>query len=423
MAVLLTGAHNCGCLAAARALHARGVPVVAVGPPGSLTFYSRAVTEALVAPSSRGEPEAFARFVVEAARAHRVKVVIPLDDTSCMALDGIRGALEKTTRLALPNSACLRIAMDKARLAETAARLGVPAPRSRLVAALDEARAAAADLGYPVVVKPRASALTQGIPPHLRFKVRFAGDWKALGQILAPYLAEGRSLLLQEYFPGVLMCVEGLCVGGEIVAVIQKRTTKTHPLAGSDASVRETVPTDPGLLEQSARLLRGIGYEGLFNVQFRQRAGGGPWGVMDLNPRAGMFVGTTIRAGVNTPYLAYQWYTQGRVDSAGSSRPGVRGRGLWLDILHTAHLLRGVDRGIDPHYPTRRRAVADFLLEFFRADHYDKFALADPLPALAEPWHRGVEGIRRAGYRALRPLAHRRPSSPREVARQAWPSS
>ena len=423
MAVLLTAAHSIGCLAMARALHARGIPVVVVGPPGSLSFSSRAVTKGLVAPSSRSEPGAFARFVVEAARAHRVKVVIPLDDTSCMALDGSRGALEKTARLALPNSACLRIAMDKARLTETAARLGVPTPLTRVVAGLDEARAAAADLGYPVVVKPRSSAPHRGVPPRLRFKVRFAGGWDSLEGILGRYLTHGRSLLLQEYCPGVLTCLEGFCVEGTIVAVTQKHSAKTHPLTGLMDVVRTMAPLDSELVAQARRLLEGMRFEGLFNLQFRRSPRDGAWRVIDLNPRAGIFVGTVVRAGIDTPYLAYEWYAHRRLPLVGPYRPGARGRGILLDLKHTALLLRGVDRGIDPHYPARWRAVADFLLEFFRADHYDKFALADPLPALAEPWHRGVEGIRRAGYRVLRTLAPRRPIRPDAAARQAWPSS
>ncbi|HYB74195.1 MAG TPA: hypothetical protein VED18_12555 [Candidatus Sulfotelmatobacter sp.] len=423
MAVLLTAAHSFGCLAVARALHARNVPVLVVGRPGSLTFYSRAVTKALVAPPSRSEPEAFARFVMEAARAHGVEVVLPLDDTSCMALDRVRGEMEHTARLALPNSACLRIAMDKERLAETAARLGVPTPLSRVVTTLDEARAASADLGYPVVVKPRASALTQGVPAHLTFKVRFAARWKTLEDILEPYLADGRSLLLQEYYPGHQINLNGFCARGEIVAVAQHRSLKTLTLTGLDSIVREMVPVDPLVAAHTARLLRGLHYEGLFSLQFRQSPRHGLWGLTDLNPRAGINLGTTIRAGLNTPYLAYEWYTRGRIGPVGPYRPGVRGRGLWLDVRHTALLLRGVGREIDPYYPSRARAVADFLLEFFRADHYDKFALADPLPALAEPWHRGVEGIRRAGYRVLRTLAPRRPIRPDAAARQAWPSS
>jgi predicted ATP-grasp superfamily ATP-dependent carboligase len=423
MAVLLTAAHSVGCLAAARALHARGVPVVVVGRPGSLAFCSRAVTRALVAPSSCNEPEAFARFVAEAARAHRVKVVMPLDDSSLMALDGVRPVLEKTARLALADSACLRVAMDKARLTETAARLGVPTPRSRLVTTLDEARAAAADLGYPVVVKPRASVPNRGVPVHLRFKVRFAGGWDGLEGILGRYLTHGRSLLLQEYCPGALTCLEGFCVEGTIVAVTQKHSAKTHPLTGFMDVVRTMVPLDPELVAQARRLLEGMRFEGLFNLQFRRSPRDGAPQIIDFNPRAGIFVGTVVRAGIDTPYLAYEWYAHRRLAPVGPYRPGARGRGILLDLRHTALLLRGVDRGIDPYYPSRARAVADFLLEFFRADHYDTFALADPLPALAEPLHRGVQGIRRAGYRVLHTLARRRPIKPEEAARQPWPSS
>jgi len=401
MAALLTAADGIGCLAAARALHARGIPVVAVGPPGSLAFASRAVGRALIAPSSRSEPEAFAQFVLQAVGAHSVKLVIPFDDTSCVALDGLRQQLERTTRLALPSAACLGVALDKERLAQAAARSGVVTPRTHVVRTLDEARAAASSVGYPLVVKPRASALGREIPAHLRFKVRFVEGWPSLQNLLGPYLAEGRSLLLQEYCPGRLMNLDGFCADGKILALTQMRSGRTFERTGRLSLVREMVPLDPDLEEQVARLLGDMGFDGLFNVQFLRGAQDGAWRLIDLNPRASIFLGTVVRAGVDTPYLAYAWYTGGQVVPVGSYRIGVRGRNLRMDVRHLVQSLRGEGCGIDPHCPNRRRALTDFLWEFLRADHYDAFALRDPLPSLTGPLGRGWRGGKRAARRFL----------------------
>jgi len=418
MAVLLTAAHSVGCLAVARALHARGLAVIATGRPRSLTLYSRSVSRALTAPSSLREPGTYGRFILDAVRAHGVDLVLPLDDSSLLALDDVREDLERSTRLGAAPSPCLRTVLDKERLARYAATVGMPMPRAFRVSSANEARAAASELGYPIVLKPLGPARIGQAPPGHGFKIRFAARWEDVEESLRPYAAAGRCLLLQEYYPGRTLCLDGVCADGEPLAMVARQSLKTHPLTGLVGLVRETVPLEPALRERASRLLLGLRYEGPFNLQFRQSPRDGGWRLTDFNPRFSVHVGTTIRAGVDLPHLVHEWFVGRRMRHVHDYAIGIRGRRLLGDLHHTALVLRGKDRGIDPYYPTRWEALKEFSLDFVRTHHHDECTLRDPLPALMEALSWGGVVATAAMHKlrvGLRPAA---PTAPPPLARE-----
>ena len=67
---------------------------------------------------------------------------------------------------------------------------------------LDLYNKAAADLGWPVVLKPQSSVLVGGGAGVARFTVSYAGGPKELADRMQPY--EGQcGVLLQEYYAGL----------------------------------------------------------------------------------------------------------------------------------------------------------------------------------------------------------------------------
>ena len=91
---------------------------------------------------------------------------------------------------------------DKHLTRELAGVAGVPQPRSVLVGTADEAAAAAAEIGYPVVLKPRGVAASLGVvlartEAELREHFAFARDTTAPGAIVGEQL-----VLVEEYADG-----------------------------------------------------------------------------------------------------------------------------------------------------------------------------------------------------------------------------
>lgn len=106
------------------------------------------------------------------------------------------------------------IAQDKASTATVLARHGLPAPRHRLVASEEEAVAAAASLGYPVVVKPADLDGGRGVFAGLQRDAVVRSAWREASRMSRRILVEGH--------------VEGddfrfTVVDGEVVKIMQRR--------------------------------------------------------------------------------------------------------------------------------------------------------------------------------------------------------
>ena len=107
-------------------------------------------------PSPYEEPEGFVAAVAEASARRSADVVFPMTDISTGHILRARDRLGPT-RVAAGSLEAYETLSDKWRLSELAAELGVPAPETRLAQGADEAARAAKELGFPVVVKPRAT--------------------------------------------------------------------------------------------------------------------------------------------------------------------------------------------------------------------------------------------------------------------------
>lgn len=114
---------------------------------------------------------------------------------------------------------------DKYRTRAALDAAGVPQPRSRLVSGHDEALAAADDIGYPVVLKPRALAGSFGVvkadsPAQVRKAIAFTD---ASG-LKAPDLpTHPRNVLVEEYAQGPEISVDCVVHRGTVTPVCLAR--------------------------------------------------------------------------------------------------------------------------------------------------------------------------------------------------------
>ena len=163
----------------------------------------------------------------------------------------------KGKKLLGPGAAVIRRASDKGSLPRRLARVGVRHPETVVLAPGVDARMAARQIGYPIVVKPGRGAGCQG--------VRVARNARELRSALdAAHRANGTgSLVMQRYVRGTAASVSLLADGRRAVALAVNaqrvsassgfcyrggRTPFDHPLAAAaaDAAVR-TCAALPGL--------------------------------------------------------------------------------------------------------------------------------------------------------------------------------
>lgn len=157
--------------------------------------------------------------IVRVARSEGVAGVITLcTDAPVVAVAAVAKAIG--SRAIEPEAAAR--ATNKGLMRDAFARAGAPIPAYRRVASLDAARAAAQEIGLPVILKPPASSGSRGI-----FKVT------TLDQLAAAYehtrgVAGGEGeILVEEFVDGDEVSVETLSFGGRhfVLAITDKSTT------------------------------------------------------------------------------------------------------------------------------------------------------------------------------------------------------
>jgi biotin carboxylase len=111
-------------------------------------------------------------------------------------------------------------ARSKVRTRELSARLGLPTPKAQRVRSLDELFAAAADVGFPAVVKPEFGASAVGCVRVDDFE-SLPGVYKLVRAVVSAEQDEifraGSDLLLEQYLDGVEFDVDLVLQDGECV--------------------------------------------------------------------------------------------------------------------------------------------------------------------------------------------------------------
>ena len=117
---------------------------------------------------------------------------------------------------------------DKHRTREALAAAGLPQPRSVLVESVDEALAAASEIGYPVVLKPRAMAASLGVvrvdtAAELAERFAFARD------TTVPGAWHYDAVLVEEYLTGPEISVDSAVHGGRVYPMFVARKEVGYP--------------------------------------------------------------------------------------------------------------------------------------------------------------------------------------------------
>jgi predicted ATP-grasp superfamily ATP-dependent carboligase len=179
-----------------------------------------------------------------------------------------------------PSAAAIRRASDKAALHRRLVRRRVPHPETRVVTTHAAARAAAAAMGFPLVVKPPRGAGCDGVG-----LVRSARE-------LDPVLGDARRaaasgpLLLQRYVPGVAASVSLLVTRGRAAVLSvnaqSMRTARAFTYRGGATPLDHPLAARARVVARRVcRVLPGLkGYVGVDMVLSRDEA----W-VIEVNPR------------------------------------------------------------------------------------------------------------------------------------------
>lgn len=369
--VLVLDADQPSALAIVRSLGRRAVPVVvasAVAQP--LAGYSRHVQACLRYPDPLREEAAFIAWLVSQLRDPSFQYVIPVTERTVVPILRQRAQFDDR-RFAMAPSAALEQVLDKDRTVQLASALSIPVPRSLRVDSLDglAAAAAAAGIGYPVVVKP-ARSVGQDAHQRVQLSVSYAHTQAELATQVQHALRYG-AVILQEYFRGDGVGIELIADRGQLRYAFQHRRLHEVPLTGGGSSLRISEAIVPALRAASEQLVQALGWHGVAMVEFKYAPASGEFRLMEINGRFWGSLPLAVAAGADFPALLHELMTTGRVGEHPPARVGVVCRQLARDLDWLEQVLRKHAPPQLVRLPTTREVLRDCLLVFSPQHHFD----------------------------------------------------
>jgi D-aspartate ligase len=318
-----------------RSLGRAGVRVIACDhDPRALGLLSRYVTPARTA-DPLAEPDRFVDDLLALGRGEAAGGVLFPTHDEAIATIGPREA-EVDALFARPWStwSAMQRIIDKGHQHAAARAIGFPVPAT--VEPDDDADivAAAAELRFPMILKPRYA-------PEFRRRFRVqvleahdAEELRRQWELAAPYRPQ-----LSEVIPGGDDRIWTLgsyrdAEGRPLASFTGRKLRQWPPRFGTARSAE--AHWDPDLAARGHALLDELGFHGISQLESKRDPRDGRDYLIEVNPRSWLWVGLATAVGVNLPYVAWR-------DMAGlpaAMAPGHRSGLRWT--LLTKHLAGSV---------------------------------------------------------------------------------
>ncbi len=314
-------------LAVVRSLGRLGVTVYGADPnPRSLGRFSRYCLHRpeLGEAARRGDADVLVGRLLDLGRACGRPVVLfaasdPFIELLAPVSDRLTGVFRLTTDLAAFGLSFL----DKKRFYALCEEHGVELPPTWFPSGLDELRARAPDLDYPVVLKPARVH-------HFRSSLGIRKVRRASGpaELTAAYRELARldsELIVQGVIPGGDECI--WCVAAYLdresrpLATLVARKLRQYPTGFGSGSLVEARRNEE-VERLTGTFLRAVGYRGLCDVEFKLDPRDGRYKMFEINPRVPVWAGLGPAAGVDVALAAYR----DAVDAPGEGPPGTESR-------------------------------------------------------------------------------------------------
>ena len=232
--------------------------------------------------------------------------LLATSDDFLLFLSRHRQHLEPRFRLLLPAAQLLEDLVDKRRMAELLTRHGVPTPRTVPIETATDLRAAAAEVGFPCLLKSAFSKIN-GCADLGKVPVRSFDELELAYTRMARF---DPRVMVQEYLEGdctrVALYNAYFNRHSQPVAVFTGRKLRQFPLAFGTACRSECGP-HPEIAAPLTRFFQEVGYCGPVDVGMKWDARARVFKVLDINPRLAQNYRTYVSEdGDDLGWLAYR---------------------------------------------------------------------------------------------------------------------
>lgn len=316
MRILLTeGSGPTACQVATRLGELGHHVEVLASAPVCLTRFTRHVRRVHVVPPYGEHPLAWLEAACAVARARRIDVLFPTQEQVVVLS---RFAARVPVRTVVPPFAALRRVQDKHSASFTLGALGLPQPRTQLIAGADELDAVER---FPVWVKRPVSTASSG--------VRRAAHRSELGEAVRALGGDG-PVLVQAAVAGRPAMVQAVADHGRLVA--WHAHLRVREGAAGGAAVKESF-THPALVGHVTTLVEGLRWHGPIALDAVLSDDGPVY--IDVNPRL-VEPRNAWLAGVDLVAATLALVEGGHPRRSAPGRPGVSSHQLLVAILGAA---------------------------------------------------------------------------------------
>lgn len=346
--------------------------------PHAFPRYSRYIEEIWEHPDIDCDGKKFMAALSTFAESRTAPFAIfPIGERELSVLARHFTELPPAAMLIMPDPTTVLTCLNKATFYELATRLGLPVPEFRLARSMQELMAESEGIGFPCVVKPVCS-----LPDFRGQKAVVLYNRDQLASKLPSWPVGHASLIVQRFSSGLRYNCHFLADQGDLLAYFEQRVLRTDRPDYTGYGVDgEAVPPTPLLKDQTARLIRGLGYSGLGCVQFLVDEARGTTSLLELNPRLDATCAVPYYCGYDFPAMAVELAAYRR--QIASRRPSNDSiyplrRGVWSsgELTRLGQDIRGQQvRWVE--VPGRLLRIGR---SFWLADFHLTFSWRDPLP-------------------------------------------
>ena len=355
-----------------RSLGEAGIPVIVVDRHNCIARYSRYCSKFFYSPDF--EKDEFALFLADLGKREELAgwMLLPSNDHAVHTISRNRSSLEDLYRLITPGPEIINRIYDKKNLLDLAGELGIQIPFTRYFAAPDEA--ISCELKYPVITRGRfglsfyralrAKALLANSAEELRSQLSMIEEvyspGRTLTQSVIPFTGSNRTVSFTAF-----------CTDGEIKCHWTGQKLREHPWAFGTATLAESIDC-PECHETSARLLRGLNYTGVCEIEYIRDPADGYYKLIEMNARTWLWVGLAKACGVNYALIAYRHVNGQEVSFPQSYLTGIK----WINWLTDSWFaIRAIFAG--------RMGIIGYLQSLKGKKIKAVFSAQDPMPSFA----------------------------------------
>jgi predicted ATP-grasp superfamily ATP-dependent carboligase len=376
----------------------------------SSTGFSRHVADVWVYDNSSSQR--FYNHLEALLRNERPDFVFTVGESQLRRLIEVAPRFEPLSTWVNPDFATVARCFDKRAMYELVPTLGIPSVAWAPFSSVDDWRARARDMGFPVIVKRKDSAGHLLERKALIYKS--AEEFEALLTLLHRE-PDPASLVLQKFATGLRHNCHVAAADGKLIAYFQQKVLRTDEPDDTGIGVAGvSVPPSPELRAHCEALTGALRYTGIGCIQFLVDDRTGSVAFLEFNARMDSTTALPYRMGLDYPLLAIQLAVYRKARASGLSdaerllpgaHPETYATGVSYHWLHGdfGALLDELRKGKMDAGAMLVRACSMLWLSL-RSYHLT-FDWRDPLPTMHMFWRKYLKNPLRRRLPIVRPLA------------------